>query len=180
MMKRCENKILIIFIMLISCSLISRESFAKKIKNTFKIEKTQSVSPKVEVEQINGQEICLVDFEGKESREDSINILGLRKIGFAGYDKEVNSSKESFIITNGSEELLVGVEIRIDYFDMSDRMLHSRTVRKSCYVPPGENRRLDISSWDKQHTFYYYLGNPPKKIATPFKVSIVPIKFWIE
>lgn len=104
----------------------------------------------------------------------------LEEVNFAGYDKEVNSSIESFIIVNPTRQDILGFNLRIVYLDMQGRMLHSRDVSRECEIPAGESRRFDISVWDKQHVYYYHLGNQPKKIATPFQVKFQPLDFWIR
>lgn len=147
----------------------SEQVGAKKIKNSFKIEKESTLksSKKVLPE---GERIDLTD---------SINSPG-PGCKFSGYDKEVSSGMESFILTNPGEKTITGFQARIDYLDMKGRMLHSRIVEERCYVPPGESRRIDIKSWDPQHMYYYYLGNEPRRVATPFKVEIRPEALWVE
>lgn len=101
-------------------------------------------------------------------------------ITFAGYEKEVNSATESFLIVNNSDIEICGIEIKIIYKDLKDRMLHSRTLSQSCVVPPKETRKIYFKSWDLQKTYYYYLGNEPRKVATPYKIEIVPLAFFTE
>lgn len=165
-----------LFILLLVISFVGFSSEGKKIKNSFRIEKSQ----KKEVKKDNkvGLIINLTDSlstdesVGKKTRE-------MKGIKFAGYDKEVGSNLESFIIVNTTKHDLTGFRVRIDYEDMQGRMLHSREVEEVCYVPKGETRRFDIKSWDLQHTFYYYLGNEPRRVATPFKVIFTPLTLWI-
>lgn len=159
----------------ISGAIPSSDSHAKKIKNSFKIEKESKTLP-IKDKEMQGIKINLSD----TLKTDYPEISRFREIKFAGYDKEPNSNRESFLIINPTESLLTGFEVRIDYLDMKGRMLHSRNITEGCDVPPGETRRLDITSWDTQHTYYYYLGNEPKKVATPFQVSFTPINFWIK
>ena len=147
-------------------------SEAKKIKNSFHIVKdSKSVKDskfdKEKTLQIDGIEIVVADPDKT-------------LISFAGYEKEANASKESFIVSNASDTTIVGCEIRLDYLDMKHRMLHSRTLKVPCNLPPGESRKLDIKSWDTQHTYYYYLGNEPKKVATPYQVSFTLLSYWVE
>ena len=168
---------IIIVSLLIFCALPGVE--AKKIKNSFVIKK-EKVSKKRSEPEKEGREICLQDSLNESASENDPLIRDLQKVGFAGYDKEPNSSVESFMMLNNSGQKISGFKIRIDYLDMQDRLFHSRIVEESCEVPPGEPRRMDIVSWDKQHTYYYYLGNAPKRVATPFKVAIHPLSFWIE
>lgn len=151
---------------------------ARKIKNSFIIEKGKKSDLKPE-QKIEGQEINLADSLGIS--EDILNIQSnLKHCNFSGYDKEINSNLESFILENNSDKVVTGYKVRIDYIDMKGRMFHSRTVTLPGFVPQGEARRFDIPTWDKQHTYYYYLGNEPKRVATPFQVIFTPLAFWIE
>lgn len=101
-------------------------------------------------------------------------------IRFTGYDKTLPSKKESFLIVNRSDAEIKKIGIRITYLDMKDRMLHSRDITVDCTVPPGETRRGDISSWDVQNTYFYYLGPEPRRVATPYKVRFEPLWFLIS
>lgn len=148
-------------------------SEAKKIKNRFSItkEKPERVNSNYKAE-IPGEEILI---------EDSIIAkYGKNIISFAGYEKEANSRKETFLLQNASETDFIGYSVRIDYLDMQGRMLHSRTITDKCNVPSGETRKIDINTWDNQFTYYYYLGNEPKKVATPYKVIFKPLSVWID
>ncbi|MCH5229554.1 MAG: hypothetical protein J1F12_06120 [Muribaculaceae bacterium] len=150
---------------------------AKKIKNTLRVEKEEKYV--IKSSEYKGHKINLND-SVLGTLYDKELLSELRKVVFTGYEKEPNSKWESFLIVNPSERLITGFEIKIDYLDMNNRMLHSRNIRESCYVPKGETRKIDITSWDTQHTYYYYLGNEPRKVATPFKVAFHPVIIWIE
>lgn len=101
-------------------------------------------------------------------------------VSFTGYDKTLKSRKESFLIVNHSAGDIKKIGIRITYLDMKDRMLHSRDTNVACFVPSGETRKGDISSWDLQNTYFYYLGPEPRSVATPYKVRFQPLWFEIE
>ena len=153
---------------------------AKKIKNSFKIEKeTKGTRFDSNLINLEDDEINLTDSVILRDSGLTDVIEELLKCKFAGYDKELNSNIESFIIVNSGGRWIKGFKIRIDYLDMTDRMLHSRVISQSVEVPPGESRRVDLKSWDSQHTYYYYLGNEPRRVASPFKVAISPLSFWI-
>lgn len=110
---------------------------------------------------------------------DSSSILfEADSIKFSGYDKPVTASKESFHIINASTAPIKKVGIRVTYFDLKDRMLHQREEIINCIIPAGETRLTAISSWDMQHTFFYYLGPEPRRVATPYKVLIELL--WVE
>lgn len=164
------------FLLLIIVGLPFFYTEAKKIKQTFKIEKESKID-KGKNEIISGYEISVKDSLDLKKFPEFSSLI---KVTFAGYDKEANSSRESFIIVNPTDKVITGYEVKIEYFDLKGRMLNSRIVKETCLVPPGESRHLNIKSWDTQHTYYYYLGNEPKKVATPFKVSFIPLTFWIE
>lgn len=146
---------------------------AKKIKQSFRIDKVKEKIDAQTGKDIKIIEIILTDTLSHDPDEIS-RIHLLKQCIFSGYDKEANSSKESFLLTNNAQDTIVGFKVRIDYLDMQGRMIHSREVEERCEIPMGETRRIDTKSWDIQHTYYYYLGNEPKKVATPFKVSFTP------
>ena len=156
-------------------------SDAKKIKQSLKVKNKSKIENPAKTKENSSLKI--------DASQDSVSYVNHRgeeiifypeKVRFAGYDKEVNSSKESFLIINESEATLKEIAAEIIYLDMKDRMLHSRTIELKCDIPPGETRRKDIGSWDLQHTYYYYLGNEPKKVATPYKVKLQPVSFIID
>lgn len=91
---------------------------------------------------------------------------------FSGYDKTLTSATESFFITNRSGRRLLGAVLDIDYLDMSGRQLHRRTVEITCDIPDGETRKVDIPTFDRQHSFYYRLSQSPRRQASPFDVTI--------
>lgn len=168
-----------LFVILISIFLCFSPAEAKKVKNSFKIEKEKNQNLK-NVPKIEGLRLELADSVNCNDFRQKEIIEKLKGCSFAGYDKEPNSNRESFILINNFTSPLTGFNLRIDYLDMQGRMLHSRTITEPCYVPQGETRKFDIPSWDTQHTYYYYLGNEPKRVATPFQVRFTPLAFWIE
>lgn len=152
---------------------------ARKVKQSLKIPKEKTSRTKSDKEDL-GVEVA--------ANEDSYMALPNGRqvhfcpdsISFAGYEKEANAGFESFIIINNTETSLSGVKMKIIYKDLQDRMLHSRIVEQRCFVPTKESRKIDIKSWDKQHTYFYYLGNEPRKVATPYKIEILPLAFYIK
>ena len=170
--------------LLIAVGVVSLTVNAKKIKTSFKVDKDSSKKNKDSNAPsgvlIDGIPIEVGDIENFQIDLGDEYANQIARINFVGFDKEVNSSKESFMLVNPSDFNITGFKVRLDYFDMQDRMLHSRTITQECLVPEGETRKFDIKSWDTQHTYYYYLGNEPKKVATPFKVLMTPLVIWIE
>ena len=165
------KRVLIISFALYLCSFICGfDISAKKIKQSLKITK-----PKINTEKITNLHIIEVNFEDTTNLGE-YGIDNIEGVRFSGYDKEINSNLESFLMSNPTDRTLASYTVKIDYLDMQGRMIHSREVSGECEIPPGETRRFDTKSWDTQHTYYYYLGNEPKRVATPYKVEFHPKK----
>lgn len=163
---------LLLIICIFSCALLPPQGWGRKVKTTLRIEKkADSASPKKLVKDINGGSDIVLN----NSCSPPL-ILSADSIHFAGYDKTCSSRKESFLVVNNSPVTVTRVEIKITYKDLQGRMLHQRVAASDCFVPPSETRQINISSWDRQNTFYYYLSEEPRKIATPYKVEISLLK----
>ena len=168
-------KIIKLFLITVALTLsYNLDISAKRVKNSFSISKSNSKKKEIK-EKFSGIGISLIDSISIASS----GIEGIERVHFSGYEKEANSNMESFILTNTTDRDIFGFEVRIDYMDMQDRMLHSRVLKEELRVPPKESRHVDIKTWDSQHTYYYYLGNEPKRVATPFQVSFKPQRYWI-
>lgn len=102
---------------------------------------------------------------------DTIKDADTNVIEIAGYDKPLNSNKETFFATNRGKATIVSIGITFNYFDTQKRKLHKASKTINCSIPPGETRQLSISSWDKQKAFYYYRSPQPRRQATPYSVT---------
>lgn len=102
-------------------------------------------------------------------------------VAIAGYSKPLNSTKESFFVTNHTADTITSLSVRIDYSDMTGRQLHSVVSRDlPCMIPPGETRIILKPSWDKQHIYFYHLGKQPRTAGvTPYQVKITALKLGI-
>lgn len=98
------------------------------------------------------------------------NPAGLIEI--YGYDKPLNSGKETFHATNNSDLSINTITVDITYFDYLHRELHRRTATVRHDIPPGATRLLSLPSWDVQNSFYYIHGPTPRRKAFPFDVTI--------
>lgn len=95
-------------------------------------------------------------------------------VRFSGYEKSLRATRETVFISNLSAREVARVAFRVTYYDVQGRQIH--VARHNIYapVPPGETRRLDFPTWDRQYTFYY-VGSPrPRVSATPYSVRIHP------
>lgn len=123
----------------------------------------------------SGNSFEVVFDEGEYLVSESTDTIYKPK--FSGFDKALNSSKESFFITNINKDLLTQIYLEITYLTTEGVMLHKRVVTVNCEIPSGETRRHDIPAWDTQHQFYYQKTAPaPKRQASPFIVRISPKK----
>ena len=103
---------------------------------------------------------------------DTVAAEGL--VRFSGYEKTLRSNRETMFVTNLSEREIGGVWFGISYLDTSGRLLHKASHRRHVSIPPGETRRIDIPSWDKQCTFYYTGSPRPRISAIPYDITITP------
>lgn len=96
-------------------------------------------------------------------------------VRFSGYEKTLRSNRETVFVTNllGDREI-AAVYFTITYFDSSGRLLHRSSRRHRAAVPPGETRRADLPSWDRQFTFYYAGSPAPRVPAIPYTITITP------
>lgn len=111
---------------------------------------------------------------------DCNNGYTLRQITFTGFDKPQNSSTETFFITNNTDRTLTGVNLYIDYRMPDGRQLHKRFMRLTCDIPPGETRKTDIESWDRQRSFYFTGSTRGRNSGTPFTVTFDPVAYYLR
>lgn len=139
---------------------------ARRIKTTHKVKSVSSAS----VESDDAE---------MQSRVEADTTLAWKvlseKIKFSGFDKTPSSNKESFFITNSTDSTLHGLKVNIRYTDLSDRLLHERSVEVDCDIPPSGTRRVDIPTWDLQHAFRHYRSPATRRPTTPFRVAITPL-----
>lgn len=103
---------------------------------------------------------------------DTVRVVSQSDIRLSGYDKPLNSRKESLFVTNKTGRELTAVGIRLTYTDMSGRMLHEEVRFIRADIPAGDTRRVEFPSWDRQCSFYYHKGRQPRVAnVTPYKVS---------
>lgn len=112
---------------------------------------------------------------------DSQTGMGKKQpLAVSGYEKTLRSRRESFLLTNNTDDLVLGITFDIEYFDMNRRQLHQRTLTVKCDIPPAETRMVEFKSWDAQLVWYYYLSDKPRTRgqATPYK-TIIHIKSYV-
>ncbi|MDE5886601.1 MAG: hypothetical protein K2H46_03330 [Muribaculaceae bacterium] len=169
--------------------IFTQKADGKKIRQRLKVATEKSASTKSNRKTIKTDSI---DDRGKKWQKlsaDSIVFIGKdvdsiirfipSSIKFAGYDKQATSRRETFHVINESAADLKKALIEIIYKDMKGRMLHKRKVNVVCDVPSGETRITDIPTWDTQFSFYYYLSNKPRRIASPYMVEFHPLYFFV-
>lgn len=106
---------------------------------------------------------------------DSISLAA--QISLSGYDKTREANRESLFISNKGPYTLTSLTLLITYTATDGRLYHRRTETVKCHIPAGETRLIDFRSWDRQHSFYYHRSRKPTRTtATPYEVSIRPLK----
>lgn len=109
---------------------------------------------------------------------DTIRPSSQSDIRLSGYDKPLNSRKESLFVDNRLPHEITALEIRLTYSDMTGRMLHETVREIRADIPAGTTRRIEFPSWDRQNSFYYHKGRKPRvDNVTPYKVSCTVISY---
>lgn len=109
---------------------------------------------------------------------DTVMVVSQADVRLSGYDKPLNSRKESLFISNRTEREITAVEIRITYKDMQGRMLHEMKRLLCADIPSGATRRVEFPSWDRQNSFYYHKGRQPRvENVTPYSVDCTVIRY---
>ncbi len=101
-----------------------------------------------------------------------------QQITLSGYDKPLNSSKETMLVTNNTDRTISSLRMEITYMDLSGRELHSATVDIDTSIPAGRTKKIVFPSWDTQLSFYYHLGKKPRTDnVTPYTIGCDIIYF---
>ena len=114
------------------------------------------------------------------SEASSDDKYHLGQISFSGFDKKLNSGSESFFVTNRTDRTMTVIMLEIEYLTPDGRQLHKQFHEVKCHIPPGETRKVDIKSWDTQHSFYYVKSAPAKASGSPFTVRFLPQAFYLR
>lgn len=115
------------------------------------------------------------EYDYRLSASDSIEFQSVKeKIKFSGYDKNGSSDRESFFITNDSQEDIGGLEIEIVYSTVDGRMLHKRIENVSLKqtIKPGETLKYDMKSFDAQKSFHFIKSKPSRSGTTPYNIKM--------
>lgn len=154
---------------------------ARKVR--YKFSEKKSAKAKTGNEEAAGpddSEMTAGSFMVASQCEDCNNGYRLDQVVFAGFDKNRNSSVESFFITNNTDRTLTGVTLYIEYLTPEGRQLHKKFLKLDCRIPAGETRKADIKSWDTQRSFYYIKSNPGRNGGTPFDVRFDPVAYYLS
>ena len=119
-----------------------------------------------------------VEKKVQKIRFDTIAVTSQADIRLSGYDKPLNSRKESMFVSNKLPCRIVGLNIRLSYSDMSGHTLHEEVIDLHDDIPAGATRRVEFPSWDRQNSFYYYRGRQPRVAnVTPYRVTCMVISY---
>lgn len=126
------------------------------------------------------QEMARGSFMVASQCTDCNNGYKLSQIAFSGYDKPRTSRTESFFITNDTDRTMTGITMYVEYLTTDGRQLYKRFVRLVCDIPPGQTRKADLESWDRQKSFYYEKSDVPRRGGTPYSVIFDPVSFYLR
>lgn len=93
----------------------------------------------------------------------------------SGYQKVMQARQETMFATNlaSTDTLVEELRLCIEYRDSQARQLHRRHLRLRADVPPGQTRKIDFPSWDRQNMFYYKGSPRPRRPSVPYDVHMV-------
>ncbi|MBD5224700.1 MAG: hypothetical protein HDS68_01865 [Bacteroidales bacterium] len=122
---------------------------------------TRNLKPLNHREGINATE----PFDTVRATDDDVRL--------SGYEKTLRATRETIFISNRSDSREIGgIIFTVTYLDNSGRILHRRRVEAHPSIPPGETRRLDFPTWDRQMTFYYKGSPRPRVSSIPYDIAI--------
>lgn len=105
-------------------------------------------------------------------RFDTLSPVARTDVRLSGYDKPLNSRKESLFVSNRLDRDITAIKIRLVYKDTAGRTLHETEREIRADIPAGATRLVQFPSWDKQNTFFYVKGRRPRVAnVTPFDVT---------
>ena len=109
-----------------------------------------------------------------EEEIDTVVAPEAHLVDVNGYDKPLRSRRETFFVTNNSEQPVQGMAFTIDYYDTNGRQLHSAHHQVDVEIPATETRQVSVRSWDKQQSFYYRQSAAPERAqqATPYDIKL--------
>lgn len=93
---------------------------------------------------------------------------------FSGYDKPNSATRETFFVTNLTEDSIPieGFIVELEYSDMRGRRLHCATHCVMVSLSAGETQMVSVPAWDRNHAFHYYRSPAPvRRPSTPYRVS---------
>lgn len=173
--------IAVLALCMLSAFTVTVPAEARKVKYKFSEKKSgKSKTASDKTEETGNQEMAAGSFMVASQCEDCNSGYRLDQVVFAGFDKNRNSSVESFFITNNTDRTLTGISLYIEYLTPGGSQLHKKFIKLDCRIPAGETRKADIKSWDTQRSFYYIKSNPGRNGGTPFDVRFDPIAYYLS
>jgi hypothetical protein len=162
-------------ILIVLTSIFTTSISAKRIK-TKAPTPDKSIATEVEEE----ESFSAGSFMVASECDDCNNGYHLSQISFSGFDKPSSSERESFFVTNNTDSRMTAFSIYIEYLSTDGRQFHKRFLKLDCDIPPSETRKVDIKSWDRQHSFHYISSNAGRNKTTPFTVKFIPVAYWLQ
>lgn len=79
-----------------------------------------------------------------------------------GFAKPLHSNYETMYVTNQGSRTLTALKLNLEYSDMAGRQLHRRSDTTNVTLEPGQTRRIELKSFDRQQTCCYEKSRSPR------------------
>ena len=111
---------------------------------------------------------------------DSIIALG-GEIAVSGFDKPLDSRRETFHVTSSMPDTITAITLRLVYSDVAGRRLHEVVRKVDCIIPPYDTRMVSIPSFDRQCRYFYARGKQSRASGVaPFEDTIHPLTIYLK
>lgn len=114
------------------------------------------------------------------ARPDSLGAPWTDSVSVSGFDKKLRSAREQMFVTNSSSRDFSAIRLRISYYDSKGRLLHVADRYVRAELPARGTRLVEIPSFDRNSSFYYYLSRPPRAAGQEFRVTIDPLYLYVS
>lgn len=101
-------------------------------------------------------------------------------VSMYGYAKRLSDSKESFILRNETRNYRISrVLLKIVYTTSQGSVMHTREELIDCDIAPGMTQMIAIKSFDNSKIYYYHTMPPQRASGTPYRIKYDILRYDI-